>query len=379
DAMAAMGIPRFHISVQIQGVADFSTPKAIYVAEVYFVHEEIGALGTIDAGDDWKFFTVLAGLYGGPDHTGQERRGRDLEAIARENPQSYVFAPVTGLICDLIGNPDGTLVHYDDLSLLRLGLRLSDAVRAQFLGVSQISDRRVDEMMVPATGPWGERMGHRTYEVLTVTDATYEPTIRGADLRYRGETVRFSGACTCNLDGGATATWSDGGAGFEFYQLSDTDSVLIKCYQDADNNHPVELVGAPSGVVGSVGLTISGQGRGRVFYQYNRWVIDWTPRRGPARGIRSLPGDASFTLSYLDGSYVLLDGTLTANRNCLLSSSGAVAGDIMSLRCGAGVGTYSWDIYDATVTTNLITLDSSTGLAEFVFDGAAWVPWRRGI
>ena len=225
-------------------------------------------------------------------------------------------------------------------------------------------------------GPYPSVTGYRSYEI-SLSSGDYDLALRGDTPAYRGETYQIAGAVTLNLDATAAANMQDGGAGFEFYIANASNSVKITCDDGAGGLKDVHLFGSPAAAAGNVGITITGQrGRGRVVYEFNRWVVLWErlqPRIAP--GVQVLPLDSAYAISIAAGQFVNLSGTLTANRLVNLGSGSAVAGDIMSIRRTGG-GAYNWTVRDATETSSSHVLSAAGQWVDMLFDGAKWAPWR---
>lgn len=276
DAVTAQSIEQFHVATWFQGEADYRTPDDVYYSEMEYLIDQFKALGT-DADDTRHFPTVVYGTYTGDQTAGGARRTYTLERLARENPDRIGFAVTEDL--DLAS---GASQHFDGPSITVAGKRAGAALLNVWFGSGVASDQRLSELVIPPIGPISGHIGHRSWEHDVLTDETLDVLLVD-EKAGRGETYRFSGACTLNLDPDAAGVTRDGGARLYFYHTSDADSLTITSDNGVDTKS-IWLHGADASVAGDTGLTISGAGSGVALFQFNRWVLFWEPLKGLTTG-----------------------------------------------------------------------------------------------
>lgn len=373
--IAAAGIPRIHAIGWQQGEADYQTPDAAYVEEMDFLRDYFSGLGS-DPDHLARVPFAVSALYSGINVGGTERRNQCIIDYCRARSDVAGLIATDDLTGDATGNPSGGYKHFDDLSLKTIGLRMASAIESVWYGRSGWFDPALDALRLKIGGVYPSRLGHRTYEI-ALAAGSYDLALRGDTPAYRGETYQIAGAVTLNLDATAAPNMQDGGAGFEFYIVSPDNSVTITCDDGAGRLNYIHLFGTAAPATGNIGITISGQrGRGRVIYEFNRWVVLWErlqPRIAP--GLLTLPGDNGYTVTIDQGAYISLTGTLTAARTFSIGANGATPGDVLSVRRTGG-GAYNWTVRDSTVTTSSIVLSSAGQWVDMLFDGSKWVPWR---
>lgn len=402
DALAAAGVAQLDGLIWWQGEADLDTPEATYLSELGFLYSDLKARG-VSPDPIRKFPMVVHGLYTGPKSGQQANRSRSLEKFARENQQFCGFAVSSDLAGrdDTPADPNSIINHFTSASYVTAGNRAGIAMCGMWVGNSVISDERLNDVTIPASGLIGAQIGNRTYEKDAVSSGTLSLVISNGQMR--GETYPLSGTVTVNMDPNANSGLNQGGVRFQFYTLSNSDTITFKSDNGAGTTRQIQMMGEAAAANGDVGIAITGAaGRGTITYTGSRYEIEFWPRTAhstaviqagtntsrrmfnPAElrvaadagitarmGVQIHSTDANISLNARGGTYIRQTATLTGNRILSLTSTGAIGGDRVVIS-REGAGAFNYTVRDATVTANAKILTAAGQKAEFIWNGTQW-------
>jgi Carbohydrate esterase, sialic acid-specific acetylesterase len=360
DAVAAANIPQFDALFFGQSEADLDTPDAVWRAELEFLIGDSKALGT-NPDMNRRFHCVAFGPYSGPKSGQQTYRLASLQQFALENPDLAVFVPTQDLPGrdDEPGDPDFVINHYNDPAYTIIGRRAARALTGSLFGNSTIPDQRVEKLVIPGRGTQSDVLGHRMHEQDAIT-ANHSILVR--QDRYNGQLFRMGGTIQINLDGAANSVLGDGGMGFGFYTLNDTDQITFSCPARS-----CALLGSGSS---GPSVTVTGAGVGSVTYMGSRYYVQFTPEADliTETGL-IISTDVGATITRPTAS-VFHTGTLNGGRTLNLSATNA-SGQIYVARSGAGA--FNLAVRDQT-TSNLI---GNLTQNQWLIAGWASGEWRR--
>jgi hypothetical protein len=220
------------------------------------------------------------------------------------------------------------------------------------------------------------------------------------DKKMLGELYPLSGNVTIQLDPNANDALGDGGRGFEFTTLSNSDRIFFRADDDDGTTRQFQLMGA-DGAVSTLELTGTA-GIARVTYRGSRYEVELTPRNAHSTAviqggtnderrmcsplelrqagsaaydarhaelnqILTHEDDASVTVTDSKAT-VLLTGTITGARSCILSGTDRSAGEVVTVVHNSG-SSFSFAVKNLTNggATLRSLADGVTG--QFVFDG----------
>ncbi|MBV1952768.1 MAG: hypothetical protein KUG64_11315, partial [Cycloclasticus sp.] len=179
DAITTAGIDQFDGFGWWHGEADLDTPEATYLTELAYLYSDLKTRGNAPVGTR-KFPMVVFGLYTGVNSGQQANRNTTMQKFARLNPDevSYVTTDeLAGYDSDL-GDPDNVINHFSSESYKTAGERGGVALRGAWYGNSFVADDRLTDIMLPASGLLGEKLGTRSHNISDISGVI--GTITGA-------------------------------------------------------------------------------------------------------------------------------------------------------------------------------------------------------